>query len=107
MKNGGEENLTDNLIDFSKFVPDNQSGIDCEAAKKYFIEEILPYVGEASLKRLINANLSKNQHLVQLEMMRMFIEAELRKPAETDISKLRLFFTETNAAKLDSEIPGK
>ncbi|MEN6411500.1 MAG: hypothetical protein ABFC84_01900 [Veillonellales bacterium] len=91
--------MADNLIDFSKFTVDKQSGINIAAAKKYFIEEILPYVGEVSLQRLIKANFSENQRSIQLEMMRMFIESELMRPDTTEESRLRLFFAESEADK--------
>ncbi|MBP2625813.1 MAG: hypothetical protein H6Q68_524 [Firmicutes bacterium] len=87
--------MNSNLIDFSKFMPHEQASIDSEAAKKYFISEVLPYVCMASLQRLITANASGNSQLVRLEIMRMYVESELIKPTMTEINSLKLFFSES------------
>ena len=63
-----------NLIDFSKSMPNEQVSIDSEAAQKYFISEVWPYVCAASLQRLIKAHAPDNSKLVRLEMMRMFVD---------------------------------
>ena len=84
--------MDSNLIDFSKFTPNKQSMINNEAAKKYFIAEVLPHVCGDSLQRLITANISGNSQLVQIEMKRMFIEAELMRPNNTDTNSLQTFF---------------
>lgn len=89
----------DNLIDFSKFTIGKQSGLDIEAAKKYFITEVLPYVGEASLERLIKAEYGGDQLTVKTEFMRMFIEAELMKPTTGSSNSLSLFFSELDSNK--------
>ncbi len=96
--------MTDNLLQFSQFVPGKQSAIDVEAANRYFINEVLPYVGEVNLLRLINADLSGNAHSVQLAMMRMFIESELTKPGTAAATKLRLFFTEPDTTRMDAVV---
>ena len=83
-----------NLIDFSKFFPHEQVSIDCEAAKRYFISEVLPYVCAASVQRLIIANASGDTQLVRLEMMRMYVESELMRPSNTITNNLKLFFSE-------------
>lgn len=87
--------MNNNLIDFSRFTPRETVKIDNEAAKKYFINEVLPYVSLNSLQRLIAANTSSNSPLVKLEMMRMFVESELMNPNTTDTSSLNLFFTQS------------
>jgi hypothetical protein len=94
--------MNTNLIDFSKFTADKQTGIDIEAAKQYFISEVLPYVGEASLQRLIRADISGDPHFVKVEMMRMFVESELMRTTQTDTSRLKTFFKSTNT-KLDPQ----
>jgi len=89
--------MNNNLIDFSKFMPHEQVCIDSEAAKNFFISEVLPYVGMASVQRLITANATGNSHLVRLEMMRMFVESELTRPTKTDASSsLKLFFSQSS-----------
>lgn len=84
--------MNNNLIDFSKFTPRLQVNIDNEAAKNFFISEVLPYVSMTSLQRLITANTSDNSQLVRLEMMRMFVESELMRPTNRDVSSLNSFF---------------
>lgn len=85
--------MNSNLIDFSKFMPHDKISIDIEAAKSFFISEVLPYVGMASVQRLITANTSSNPQLIRLEMMRMFVESELMKPTNTN--HLKSFFSES------------
>ena len=85
--------MSSNLIDFSKFVTDKQGTVDIEAAKHYFIREVLPYVGEDSLQRLIQADLSGNPQVVKIEMMRMFVESELVRTTKSDTNKLKTFFS--------------
>jgi len=87
--------MDSNVIDFSKFIPNGQTTIDNEAAKKYFINDVLPYASAASLQRLITANISNNSQLIQLEMMRIFIESQLMRPANTDTNSLELFFAQS------------
>ena len=87
--------MNSNLINFSKFMPHGQVSIDSNAAKKYFLSEVLPYVCMASLQRLIRANTTNNPQLVRLEMMRMFVESELMKPSKTDENSLKSFFSES------------
>lgn len=89
--------MNSNLIDFSKFMPHEQVGVDSKAAKHFFINEVLPYVSVASLQRLITANVSGKPQLVQLEMTRMFVESELMRPTTTDQNSLKSFFSEKNA----------
>ena len=84
--------MNSNLIDFSKFTADKQTGIDIEAAKQYFISEVLPYIGEASLQRLIKADIAGDPNYVKIEMMRMFVESELMRTTHTDTSRLKTFF---------------
>ena len=79
-----------NLIEFSKFLPHKQVSIDCEAAKRYFISEVLPYVCVTSVQRLIIANASADTNLIRLEMMRMYVESELTRPSNTN--NLKNFF---------------
>jgi len=85
--------MNSNLIDFSKFMPHEQVIIDIEAAKTFFINNVLPYVCLASVQRLITANNSSNSQLVQLEMLRMFVESELTKPTSTN--HLKSFFSQS------------
>jgi|GEM_PF-3313156 len=87
--------MNSNLIDFSRFMPHGQTNIDSEAAKKFFISEVLPCVCMTSLQRLITANASGNTQLVRLEMMRMFVESELMRPTKTDANSLNLFFSQS------------
>jgi hypothetical protein len=89
--------MDSNLIDFSKFTPNKQSMINNEAAKKYFIAEVLPYVCGDSLQRLITANISGNSQVIQIEMKRVFIEAELMRPTNTDTNSLQTFFDKPKA----------
>ncbi len=84
--------MNSNLIDFAKFMDDKQAGVDIEAAKEYFIREVLPYVGEVSLQRLIQADTSGNPHSVKLEMMRMFVESELLRTTKADTTILKTIF---------------
>lgn len=93
--------MNSNLIDFSKIVADKQAEIDMEAAKQYFIGEVLPYIGEASLQRLIQAGISGDSHLVKLEMMRMYVESELMRPTKTDVNSLKTIFFKPDTTKLD------
>ncbi|WP_378954790.1 hypothetical protein [Pelosinus sp. sgz500959] len=86
--------MNSNLIDFSKFIPHEKETIDSEAAKKYFISEVLPYVSIASLQRLITGNASDNTQVVRLEIMRMFVESELMKPTTTNMNSLKKFFSQ-------------
>lgn len=85
--------MSSNLVDFSKFVVDKQGNIDIEAAKEYFIREVLPYAGEDSLQRLIQADISGNPHSVKIEMMKMFVESELMRTTQADTNKIRTFFS--------------
>ena len=85
--------MSSNLIDFSQFVTDKQGTINIEAAKHYFIREVLPYVGENSLQRLIQADLSGDPQTVKIEMMRMFVESELLRTTTSDTSKIKTFFS--------------
>ena len=87
--------MNSNLIDFSRFIPHEQTNIDSVAAKNFFISEVLPYVCMTSLQRLITANASSNTQLVRLEMMRMFVESELMRPTKTDANSLKLFFSQS------------
>ncbi len=96
--------MNGNLVDFSKFVANKQVTIDVESAKQYFIGEVLPYVGEASLQRLIQADIAGNPHLVQIEMMRMFVESELMRTTPTDANRLKTFFAGPDTNKLDPKI---
>jgi len=84
--------MNSNLIDFSKKMSHEPVHIDNEAAKIFFINEILPYVCATSLERLIAANTSGNQQLIQLEMMRMYVESELMRPSKTNANSLNLYF---------------
>lgn len=86
--------MSNNLIDLSKFIIDKHGNIDIEAAKKYFVREVLPYVGEASLQRLIQADFSGDPRNVRIEMKRMFIESELMRTTKTDRSELKTFFSD-------------
>lgn len=97
--------MSSNLIDFSKFMPDKQAGIDIEAAKKYFVNEVLPYVCEDALQRLIQADLAGDPHQVHVEMMRMFIESELMRTNKSDTSSLRSFFLRLNKDQLAVKVP--
>lgn len=97
----------DNLIDFSKFAVGKQCDINLEAAKQYFIDEILPYVGEESLERMIKADFAGDPHAVKIEFMRMFIESELMRPSKTDVNKLRSFFSDLSLTTLNPEVPKK
>ncbi|MBU2699824.1 hypothetical protein Ga0466249_000905 [Sporomusaceae bacterium BoRhaA] len=99
--------MTNNLIDFSKAAANKKVAIDLEAAKKFFIGQVLPYVGEASLQRIIQANVSGDPHLIQLEMMRMFVESELMKPTDPDPNRLRIFFDDSATAKIKPEVSKK
>lgn len=95
---------TGNVINFFKHA-DKQSGIDIDLAKRYFVEEVLPYIGKESLLRLINANNSGDQHSIQAEMMRVFIEAEIARPPKEDVqSKLNVFFNEFNTFVDDAAV---
>ncbi len=85
--------MSSNLLDLSKFIVDKQGNIDVEAAKKYFIREVLPNVGEDSLQRLIQADISGNPYNARIEMKRMFIESELMRKTKADTSKLKDFFS--------------
>lgn len=87
--------MNSNVIDFSKFMPQEQTGINSELAKNYFINEVLPHVSMASLQRLITANASGNSQLVGLEMMRLFVESELIKPTTTTENSLKSFFSQS------------
>ena len=87
--------MNSNLIDFCKFASHNKVNVDKNAAKIFFINEVLPHVGITSLQRLIIANSSDNPELVRLEMMRMFVESELMKSSSTDGKGLNLFFSES------------
>lgn len=84
--------MNSNLIDFSKKLPHEPQPVDSTAAKIYFINEILPYVCAASMERLITANVSGNLQLIQLEMMRMYVESEITRPTKTAITSLNLYF---------------
>lgn len=86
------DKLNNNIIDFSKFNPNTQSGINSESARNYFIRQVLPYVSEPSLQRLISASISEDQQLLRIEMMRMYIESELIRPSTSKANKLQLFF---------------
>lgn len=89
--------MADNLIPFSRTVEKN-TGIDIALAKQYFIKEVLPYIGTDSLLRLIQENNIGNQHSVQTELMRLFIEAEVSRPsADQEPGKLNIFFNEFNS----------
>ncbi len=91
--------MNNNLIDFSKFTAEKQAGIDIEAAKKYFICEVLPYAGEASLQRLIQADISDNPQSVKIEMMRMFVESELMRTTTSDTNIMKTFFLKLDRIK--------
>ena len=86
--------MNSNLIDLTKFMPHKQVSINCEAAKQYFIREVLPYVCMDSLQRLIIANTSDNPQLIRLEMMRLFVESQLMRPTTTDTNNLEQFFSQ-------------
>lgn len=88
------DNTNNNLIDFSRFTPRAQNDIDRNAAKEYFIRQVLPYVSGASLERLITASIYKDPQSLRLEMLRMYIEAELAKPNTSNPTNLQAFFTE-------------
>lgn len=90
--------IADKVVDFSKFLSDKRFGINREAAKQYFIREVLPYVKEASLQKLIKASMAGDSQTVQLEMMRMYVEAELSRP-DPDENTLKSFFLEPHTAK--------
>ncbi|CUH95663.1 hypothetical protein P22_1738 [Propionispora sp. 2/2-37] len=94
----GKNPITDNVVDFSRFLSDSHLRIDHEAAKQYFIKEVLPYVREAGLQQLIKASMAGNSQAVHLEMMRMYVEAELNRP-DPDNNILKSFFLEPNADK--------
>ncbi len=93
--------MNNNLIDFSKITADKQAAIDREAAKQYFICEVLPYVGEASLQRLIQADIANNSQVIKLEMMRMFIESQLMRPTSADTNRIKKFFSNQIQRKFD------
>lgn len=93
----------DNLIDFSKFATGKQSGIDIEAAKIFFVNEVLPYTSEASLERLIKADFSGDSVAVKLEFMRMFVESELMRPTTTEENSLRSFFAASRTTETHSD----
>jgi hypothetical protein len=91
------DKLNNNLIDFSKFIPNAQTGISSEAARKYFISQVLPYVSEPSLQRLIAASISADQQSLRIELMRMYIESELSRPSTAKTNQLQLFFKPDHA----------
>lgn len=100
--------MADNLIHFLKHAPDKQAGVDLDVAKRFFIEEVLPYVNKRSLERLIQANHTANLDAIQLEMMRMFIESEIMRSDQSDVvSGLRSYFAESNMAKASSRMSGR
>lgn len=86
------DNRNNNLIDFSKFISNAQTGISSEAARNYFIRQVLPYVSELSLQRLISASISEDQQSLRIELMRMYIESELIRPSTAKVNQLQLFF---------------
>lgn len=97
--------MTDNIIQLSKHMPSKTSGIDIDVAKRYFIEEVLPYIGRDSLLRLIQENTAGDQHSIQTELMRLFIESEINRPAKEDaISYLNLFFDNFYANMADNGV---
>ncbi|WP_346356141.1 hypothetical protein [Azotosporobacter soli] len=82
-----------NLIDFSQFHSAQKLSIDTDAAKHYFLNEVLPYASKTSLERLIIANQSNDSTIVHQEMMRIFIESQLTRPETTAPNSLEAFFT--------------
>lgn len=90
------------MIDFSKFTADKQTDIDIEAAKKYFIGEVLPYVGKDSLQRLIQAHIANNPQFIKIEMMRMFVESQLTRTTSSDTNMVKNFFEKSDTTKFDT-----
>ena len=83
--------MINSLIDLTRLIPKGRTDINGDTAKKYFITEVLPFVGAESLQRLITANESDDLEMVRLEMMRMFLEAELTRPLKPGVNnKLNL-----------------
>jgi hypothetical protein len=95
--------MNNNLIDFSKFTANKQADINIEAAKKYFIGEVLPYVGENSLQRLIQADIANNPQFIRLEMMRMFVESQLMRTTPSDTNRIKDFFFKSDKIKFDPQ----
>ncbi len=86
--------MVDNLIYFSKEKDTKGSDINMESAMGYFVENVLPYAGKNSLLRLIQANQDGDIQAIKLEMTRLFIEAEIMRPAEANVtSPLKGYFT--------------
>lgn len=83
----------DNLIYFSKHISESQIGVDSVAAKKYFVEQVLPYVGDVALQRLLKAEMSGDAQAIRLEMARLFIEAEIMRPNENSSGSISKFFS--------------
>lgn len=88
--------MNNNLLYFQKPAAIKEPNINLEKAKRYFVEGVLPYTGKASLLRLMNANISGDMEAIKLEMTRMFIEAEIMKPVDTETtsSTLQAYFSQ-------------
>lgn len=87
--------MNDNVLFFNRPNEPRLSGVDVDLAKRYFIEEVLPYTGKASLLRMLQANAAGDLDAVKLEMTRMFLESEVLRPsASQEANTLQVYFAE-------------